>query len=219
MFTGLRRGELLGLRWSDVDLAKRTISVRNNRVQAKGRIVENPTKTASGRRTVDLDDRSVGAFVAWQILQDQELTVGQEAYTVSGYVFTMEDGRPLKPQYATRLFDRIRVRVKLPKLTLHGSRHEHAALMLASGADIAVVSKRLGHSSISITSDIYGHLIGSASRNAAQGAAALVPARNATAHTVHTHGVISAPEHEKTAQPPDYFPVFERISIGRADRI
>ncbi|MDQ0275732.1 integrase [Arthrobacter silviterrae] len=197
MFTGLRRGELLGLRWTDVDLIKRTISVRNNRVQAKGQVVENPTKTASGRRTVDLDDRSVGAFVALQILQAQEQTDGQEAYTASGYVFTMEDGRPLKPQYATRLFDRIRVNAKLPKLTLHGSRHEHAALMIASGVDIAVVSKRLGHSSISITSDIYGHLIGSASRDAAQGAAALVPARSSGAHTVHTQGQISTPEHEK----------------------
>lgn len=77
----------------------------------------------------------------------------------------------------------LRVKAGLPKLTFHGQRHEYASLMIAAEVDIAVVSKRLGHSSISITSDIYGHLIGSASRNAAEKAAAFVPEKR----PVHTH--------------------------------
>lgn len=192
MFTGMRRGELIGLRWTDIDLAKRVITVRNNRVQADGRVIEQDTKTEAGDRFVDLDDRSAGALIGWQIQQAAERQAGQEAYAASGYVFTMEDGRPLKPQYATRLFDSLRVKAGLPKLTFHGQRHEHASLMIAAEVDIAVVSKRLGHSSISITSDIYGHLIGSASRNAAENAAALVPAKKARAHTLHTQAPVSA---------------------------
>lgn len=192
MFTGMRRGELIGLRWTDIDLAKRVITIRNNRVQAAGRILDQSTKTDAGERYVDLDDRSAGALIGWQIQQAAEQETGQEAYQATGYVFTMEDGRPLKPQYATRLFESLRVKAGLPKLTFHGQRHEHASLMIAAEVDIAVVSKRLGHSSISITSDIYGHLIGSASRNAAENAAALVPAKKARAHTLHTQASISA---------------------------
>lgn len=192
MFTGMRRGELIGLRWADVDLAKRVITIRNNRVQAAGRVLDQGTKTESGARTVDLDDRSAGALISWQIQQSAEREAAREAYTPTAYVFTMEDGRPLKPQYATRLFELLRLRAGLPKMTFHGQRHEHASLMIAAEVDIAVVSKRLGHSSISVTSDIYGHLIGSASRNAAENAAALVPARKARAHTVHTQAPISA---------------------------
>ncbi len=81
-------------------------------------------------------------------------------------------------------------------MTLHGLRHMHASLMIASGTNLAVVSKRLGHSSVQVTGDMYSHLIGSASRDAANAAAALVPSKRATAHTVHAH---QAPEHEEAA--------------------
>ncbi|QOI63652.1 site-specific integrase [Arthrobacter sp. TES] len=192
MFTGMRRGELVGLRWEDIDLPARTLNVRNNRVQAEGRVVDKGTKTDAGKRVIDLDDRAAGALIGWQIQQKQEQEAGQEAYSPSGYVFTMEDGRPLKPQYATRLFESLRTKAGLPKLTFKGQRHEHASLMIAADVDIAVVSKRLGHSSISITSDIYGHLIGSASRKAAENAAALVPARKGAALTLHTQPSVTA---------------------------
>ncbi|NKR11220.1 MULTISPECIES: tyrosine-type recombinase/integrase [Paenarthrobacter] len=192
MFTGMRRGELVGLRWEDIDLPARTLNVRNNRVQAEGRVVDKGTKTDAGKRVIDLDDRAAGALIGWQIQQKQEQEAAQEAYSPSGYVFTMEDGRPLKPQYATRLFEALRTKAGLPKLTFKGQRHEHASLMIAADVDIAVVSKRLGHSSISITSDIYGHLIGSASRKAAENAAALVPARKGDALTLHTQPAVPA---------------------------
>ena len=171
-FSGLRRGELVRLRWADIDLTRRVVSVR-------------VAKTDAGIRSVDLDDRSVGALVVWKIAQELEAAAWGPAYTPGGYVFTYEDGTPLKLQYLTRLFDKLRVKAGLPKLTLHGLRHEHAALMISSGADIAVVSKRLGHSTIAVTSDTYGHLIGSASRDAANNAALLVPAKRVGAHTMH----------------------------------
>jgi integrase len=132
------------------------------------------------------------------------------AYSPSGYVFTYEDGSPLKPQYVTRLFDKLRARADLPVMILHGLRHMSASLMIASGTELVVVSKRLGHSSISITSDIYGHLIGSASRDAANMAASLVPAKRATAHTLHAHRALSAeeaaPDCSETASDLLFFP-------------
>lgn len=193
MFTGLRRAEIVGLRWADVDLPSRRLTVRNTRVEADKEIVEQEdTKTDAGQRIVELDDRAVGALIAWQITQAAEAEQWGDLWANTGHVFTYDDGMPLKPQYVTRLFDKLRTAAGLPKLTFHGARHEHASLLIAGGADIAIVSKRLGHSSLSITSDLYTHLIGSASRNAAENASALVPSKRAAALTVHTQADLSA---------------------------
>lgn len=175
IFTGLRRGELLALTWDDIDLTRRELVVRES-------------KTDAGRRRVALDDRTVGAIVAWQIAQGAEKQAWGPAYDDTGVVFTYEDGRPLKPQYVTRLFDKLRIKAGLPHMTFHGQRHQHASLQLAAGTDIAVVSKRLGHGSIGITSDLYTHMLRSTDHQAAGNAAALVPARGAGAHTVHAQG-------------------------------
>ena len=101
-------------------------------------------------------------------------------------MFTYEDGQPIKPQYVTRLFDKLRVRAGLPAMTFHGLRHQQASLQLAAGTPLAVVSKRLGHSSVSVTDDIYSHLLRSTEHDAANNAASLVPARGASARTLHT---------------------------------
>lgn len=190
VFTGLRRGELLHLAWTDVDLARRELRVRRD-----------TTKTDAGKRRVALDDRAVGALVAWQFAQEAERAAWGKAYADSGLVFTYEDGRPLKLQYATRLFDKLRVAAGLPEMTLHGLRHQQASLQLAAGTPLAVVSKRLGHSSVSVTADIYSHLLESTEHDAANAAAALVPARRpvqgVSAHTLHTQGG----ENEKEAAP------------------
>ncbi|QWT23092.1 tyrosine-type recombinase/integrase [Subtercola sp. PAMC28395] len=137
----------------------------------------------------DLDDRLAGALIAWKLQQAAEADKWAEAYENTGYVFTYENGQPLKPQYATRLFAKLQEKSGLPALTFHGQRHEAASLLLAAGTDVSLVAKRLGHSSVSITSDIYSHMIGSASRQAAENASALVPARKAGAHTLHTQPV------------------------------
>jgi integrase len=100
----------------------------------------------------------------------------------------MEDGRALDPAHVTRLFQTLRKGSgkPLPPLSFHGLRHCAASLMLASGADIAVVSKLLGHASISITADVYGHLVGTVASDAVNGAANLI------AHTMHTPEGVSA---------------------------
>jgi integrase len=189
ILTGLRRGEITGLRWADVDLTKRKITVRRNRVSVRGRVIEQQTtKTKAGLRTVALSDFAVASLLAWQLRQVQEAEAGQEAWQTEGHVFTMEDGRALDPSYVTRLFQRLRKAGagELQAMSFHGLRHCAASLMLASGADIAVVSKLLGHASIAITADVYGHLVGTIAQKAVDGAANLI------AHTVHTHEEVEA---------------------------
>ncbi len=183
ILTGLRRGEITGLHWSDVDLVTRKITVRRNRVTANGRVLEQATtKTKAGLRTVALSDFAVATLLAWQLRLAEEVEAAAEAWQTEGHVFTMEDGRPLDPAYITRLFQKLRIAgsEELPPLTFHGLRHCHAALLIASHADIAVISKLLGHASITVTSNVYGHLIGTVASDAVNGAANLI------AHTVHT---------------------------------
>lgn len=183
VLTGLRRGEITGLHWSDVDLVARKIAVRRNRVTVDGKITEQTTtKTRAGLRTVPLSDVAVATLLAWQLRQAAEVEAAAEAWVGGDHVFAMPDGRALDPSYITRLFQVIRKQDQpLPPLTFHGLRHCAASLMLASGADIAVVSKLMGHASIAITSDVYGHLVGTIAQKAVDGAAALI------VHTVHTH--------------------------------
>jgi integrase len=104
-----------------------------------------------------------------------------------GHVFTIEDGRPLDPAYITRLFQVIRRQAEpLPELTFHGLRHSYASLMLAEGTDISIVSKLCGHSSISVTADIYAHMLKGVGQQAAEGVA------NRIARTLHTQPAVSA---------------------------
>ena len=153
----------------------RQIVVRHNRVSVDGRVQETTTKTRSGRRTVPLSDAGVAALLTWQLRQGAEREAAQEAWETQGHVFTMEDGRPLDPAYVTRLFQVIRKEGEpLPELTFHGLRHSAASLMLAGGADISTVSKLLGHASISITADVYAHLVAAVGQQAVNGAAALI---------------------------------------------
>ena len=188
--TGLRRGELVGLKWAEVDLSSRVLHVETIRVQTAAGVIEGAPKTEKGVRVVSLDDTATGALIAWKFRQDAERDAWGEAYVGSGYVFTYEDGSPLKPDYATRLFEKLRVKAGLSKITLHGARHEHASLWIEGGGDITLLSKRLGHASSRITSDIYTHRVGDADRAAAEQVAALIPRKVTTAHKVHTNGAI-----------------------------
>ncbi len=184
-FAGLRRGEMAGLRWGDVDMERGVLTIRSQIVEVGSEKIEERPKTASGEaRRIAVADRVVGALLAHQIAQQAEREAWGAAYVDGGRVFCKENGEDLAPDFIGRLFRRLMRTAGVRPVRLHDLRHGAASLMLAAGTDIAVVSKMLGHSSVSITSDTYSHLIGDAGRNAAEGAAALVPIT--TVHTLCT---------------------------------
>ncbi|WP_454115482.1 tyrosine-type recombinase/integrase [Microbacterium lacticum] len=175
ILTGLRRGELVGLRWQDIDLPSRRLTVTVQVVRVGTRALEGTIKTEAGQsRDVPLGDRAVGALVAWQIQQSAEREAWGELYADSGRVFTMEDGRELRPEYPSRLFEHLQAGMRPQRF--HDLRHLFASLALSSGEDMGVVSKIMGHSTSQITRDLYGHLVGDKARQAVAGVASLIPA-------------------------------------------
>jgi integrase len=115
LHTALRRGEVCGLRWSDVDLDKATTRISNTRVKLDATTVEKGTKSDASAAEVELSDAALEALRVWRLRQDLERQEWGEAWTESGYVVTMEDGRPVDPDYLTKLFGKLVVRTEKAK--------------------------------------------------------------------------------------------------------
>jgi integrase len=168
MALGLRRGEALGLRWSDVDLERRTINVRVQLQQVKGaglQLVD--VKTSHSRHILDLPDPTVNALQAHSERQTFERRAAKDLWQESGLVFTTAIGTPIEAGNLTRSFQRILKRSGLPHARFHDLRHTAASLLLAQGCELWEVSKTLGHSGVQITGDIYAHLYPQARRASA----------------------------------------------------
>ncbi|MBL8927062.1 MAG: site-specific integrase [Pseudonocardia sp.] len=213
--TGLRRGEACGLRWSDVDLGRGVLVVRQQLVQAKtdqrcpscGTVHKGhtfgPPKTASGEdRVVELDGGTAGALLAWRLRQDEERAEWAAAYVDHGLVFCRENGNPLDLAAVTKRFGELCDVAGVRRVRLHDLRHGAASLLLAAGADMALVSKRLGHSSISITADTYSHLLEGVGRAAAERAAALVPRTRSRDQIGDQPGDHEMPRDQSVTNPP-----------------
>lgn len=112
--------------------------------------------------------------MGWRLKQDIERHDWGDAYVESGRVFTYENGTQLRPDHVSRLFERLVAKAELPHIRFHDLRHLHASLLIAAGVPLAIISKRLGHATISITSDPYGHLLRDANRAAAEAASSLL---------------------------------------------
>ena len=181
--TGCRRGEALGLRWSDVDLDAGSAAIRQqviplpkaDGVGREGRIVAG-TKGGDAR-VIELDRRTVTKLRAWRKEQAAERLALGAGYDDHGLVFPRFDGRPFHPEAFSKTFDR-RVRQEafadLPTIRLHDLRHTWATLALEAGVDVAVVSKRLGHSSPVITWQTYQHVRKGMQTDAAERVAASI---------------------------------------------
>ncbi|MET7752601.1 site-specific integrase [Micromonospora sp. NPDC005367] len=168
---GLRRGEVLGLRWSDVDLVAKTITVQWSRTSVAGEIVEKEPKTERGRRTLPLDDDLVDALTKLQLAQREEREAAGEAYAkpcrladpVSGevcagdHVVVDELGRPYRPEWYGDRFEALAKRAGLPVIRLHDTRHTCGTLMHLRGVPTAVISAWLGHASAAFTMRTYVH--------------------------------------------------------------
>jgi integrase len=157
-YTGMRRGEVIGLRWPDVDLRRRTLAVRQAVVLVDG--VPRTTTPKSGRaRVIDLDEGTAAALRRHRARQMQERLHWGPGYVENDLVFRCEDGSPIHPDRLSQVFDRL-VRVsKLRRIRLHDLRHTHATLLLANGVPVKVVSERLGHSDPAFTMKVYAHVI------------------------------------------------------------
>jgi integrase len=156
---GLRRGELCGLRWSDVDFANRVLHVTRTRLVVDGSAVDSEPKTSAGRRSIPLDDRLVTLLEVHKDHQVIESQAADPAYLDAGYLLADELGRPIHPDTLSRRFDGLVAKSKLPRLTIHGLRHTAATLMLSDGVPTKIVSEMLGHSSPTVTLGIYAHVL------------------------------------------------------------
>ncbi|MGD0984480.1 MAG: tyrosine-type recombinase/integrase [Acidimicrobiales bacterium] len=173
--TGMRRGELAALRWSDLDLEAGALRVSHTFAVVGYRVVESEPKTEKGWRTIGLDSATVTALKAHRTRQAEEmLAIGRRADR-DGYVFTANpQGDAFHPQRLTQLLQSKAKAASLPPIHLHCLRHGHATAALEAGVPMKVVSERLGHSSISITADIYSHVTAAVDQAAAAQVAAAI---------------------------------------------
>ncbi len=156
--TGMRRGELLALRWSDIDLEARVARVERSVTHlGTGRTYGTPKNHE--RREVALDSHLVSTLRSWRKQQISERLSLGGSYLDEDLVFTWQEGRPVHPDYVTSTFRRLTSESGLPALKFHELRHTHATLLLREGVPVHVVAKRLGHKDPSVTLNVYADAI------------------------------------------------------------
>jgi integrase len=169
--TGLRRGELLALRWPAIDFTERRLTVSRQLVEVQGVVEEGPPKTKRSRRTVDLGGQTLDALRQLRDHHGQAFGLG---HVRDGLVFCKPDGSHLRPGWVTAEFRRLVQGTDLPRISLHGLRHTHAAHLVASDTHVKAIAERLGHSSTSFSLDRYAHLLPTLGAEAATRIEALV---------------------------------------------
>ena len=183
MAVGLRKGEALGLRWSDVNLDAGTLVV-NNQLQRvhvhkpedapkevkeiKSKLSLTEPKTSTGKRTLELPAFAVEALRAHRSQQDSDAKKAGSKWKTTGYVFTSRVGTPLEPRRVTVRFAALLTKAELPPMRFHDLRHSCATLMLAQGANPRTVMETLGHSRVTLTLDTYSHVMPSVKKEAAR---------------------------------------------------
>lgn len=167
--TGMRRGELLGLQWGDIDLDGGTLRVERSVEETKVGLRLKPPKSRRCRRNITLPADAVGMLGGHKVKQMEiRLALGMGKPDAETLVFSDVDGELLKPHTVSRAWRRVVAAKKLPAVTFHALRHSHASLLIRAGVDILTISRRLGHSKAAITLDVYGHLIVGADAAAAR---------------------------------------------------
>lgn len=159
IFTGMRRGEICGLKWNNVDLENGTISILEALYNIKdtGLTFDTP-KSKKSIRKISISKMLVEALKEEYEKQQKRQKELENEYQQNNLVCCNEDGTKINPDSLNPKFQRILKRAKLPIIRFHDLRHSHATLLLEQGSQLKVISDRLGHSTISITADIYTHV-------------------------------------------------------------
>ena len=155
--TGLRRGELLGLKWTDIDLEHNAVKVQRAISQQNGKVVEAPLKTKNAYRTLPLSADAI------DVLMQQRRKTGN-----SEWIFPSPTGGPMSPDSVLHMLHRVLKRAGLPRIRFHDLRHTFATMALQNGVDVKTVSSMLGHYSAGFTLDTYAHVTTDAQLKAAQ---------------------------------------------------
>jgi integrase len=160
LFTGMRRSEVLALRWSRVDLGKKTIQVREALEATKAHGIRlKPPKSKAGRRVITLPDILVDALRDYRKAQlEFRMKLGAGKLQDDDLLFADIDGAPLSPNAVSAAWSDYAKQIGMPEVTFHALRHTHASQLIDQGVDIVTISKRLGHAKPDITLRIYAHL-------------------------------------------------------------
>jgi integrase len=159
LFTGMRLGEVLALRWGRVDLDGKVIQVREALEPTKAGIRFKVPKSKAGRRDITLPDILVDALREFRKDQSEiRLKLGAGKIPDNALLFANLEGEPLQPSNVSSDWGELAGHLGMPEVTFHGLRHTHASQLIASGVDIVTVSKRLGHAKPSVTLAIYAHM-------------------------------------------------------------
>lgn len=182
--TGMRRGEVLGLRWCDLDLDAGRVSVRQALVSVGYEASISDVKTGTSRRTIDIDEGVVQVLRDWYKARMEE-RVGVEP-AADDLVFVKADSSSMHPDIFSQLFDRTVAKIDVPAISLHDLRHTHATLLLKAGVHVKVVSERLGHANVAFTMNVYQHVLPGMQAEAADTFSKLV----------HNERAVARPEHK-----------------------
>ncbi|MFE7803824.1 tyrosine-type recombinase/integrase [Streptomyces sp. NPDC057430] len=159
LHTGLRKGELLGLRWEDLDLDAGTAAVRRTLQRtAAGGLITLPTKTRASERRIALPTRCVQSLKLHHEQQQRECEAAGTTWQHDGHVFTTAQGRPIDPTNLTRTFIALLRKAGLRRIRFHDLRHSTATLLLEQGVELVVIKELLGHAHIGVTATVYAHV-------------------------------------------------------------
>jgi integrase len=170
LVTGMRRNEMLALRWRDLDLdhARLTVAQALEQTKAHGIRIKGP-KTKHGKRTISLPPHIVAELRAhWKAQQEQRLKLGLGRADDDAPVFATHDGKFMSPDGVSHAWVRQMESIGMSHVTLHSLRHTNASLLIKGGVDIITVSRRLGHFTAKVTLETYGHLVAGADDKAAE---------------------------------------------------
>ena len=168
LFTGCRRGEIVGLKWADIDFENQRLSVKRSIYKlSDGKAREKEPKSKCSIRTISIPERLCKTLTEYRLQQNRHIAYLGDSWRNLDYVFTEEDGYVMNPHTPTKQFDHFLKRHGIRHLKFHGLRHTSATMLLANGCDIKTVSSRLGHADIT-TTNIYVHALESTDRIAAQ---------------------------------------------------